>query len=79
MAYQYMPKYFEPHKNPLPPSYILNVWSLMITYQELNFHQGFKSKIKQNLSIGMTLCTAVSALKTTVIISILEKLIGEYQ
>ena len=28
--------------------------SVMITYQGTNFHQGFKSKIKQNLNIEMT-------------------------
>ena len=46
--------------------------------KELNFHQGFKSKIKENLNIGMKHGIVVNALKTTVMISILEKLIGEY-
>ena len=33
MAHQYMPKIFhDPWKNPPTPSYIVNVWSLMIYY-----------------------------------------------
>ena len=46
---------------------------------ELNFHQGFKLKIKQNLNVDMKWCINVSRLKMTVVISILEKLIGKYQ
>ena len=34
--------------------------------KELNFHQGFKSKIKENLNIGMKHGIVVNALKTTV-------------
>ena len=46
---------------------------------QLSFHQGFKSKIKQNLNRNDVVYIAVNAQKTTVMISILEKQTGEYQ